>query len=120
MMSRLEKLGHASVAIAGCGGLGSNCAVALVRVGIGRLVLADFDVVTLGNLNRQYFFRDQVGMKKVEALRDNLLRIDPRVTLDIHDLRLDPDAVRRLFAGCDVVVEAFDRADQKKIGRAHV
>ena len=59
-------------------GLGSNCAVALARIGIGRLIIADFDVVTESNLNRQYYFCDQVGMKKVEALKDNLIRINPK------------------------------------------
>ena len=45
-----------TVGIAGCGGLGSNCAVALARVGVGTLVVADFDRVEVSNLNRQYFF----------------------------------------------------------------
>jgi sulfur carrier protein ThiS adenylyltransferase len=56
------------VGIAGAGGLGSNCAAALVRSGIGALVIADFDVVTESNLNRQFYFRDQVGMQKTAAL----------------------------------------------------
>jgi sulfur carrier protein ThiS adenylyltransferase len=58
------------IGIAGCGGLGSNCAVALSRVGIGRLILVDFDVVELSNLNRQYYFRDQIGLLKTEALTE--------------------------------------------------
>ena len=49
------------VGIAGAGGLGSNCAVALARVGIGTLIIADFDVVSESNLNRQYYFYDQIG-----------------------------------------------------------
>jgi sulfur carrier protein ThiS adenylyltransferase len=53
--------GKFTVGIAGCGGLGSNCAVALARSGVGRLVLADFDCVERSNLNRQYFFLSQVG-----------------------------------------------------------
>ena len=55
-----EHLSHFSAGIAGCGGLGSNCAVALARCGIGKLVLADFDVIQESNLNRQYFFFDQI------------------------------------------------------------
>ena len=70
-------LGSACVGIAGAGGLGSNCAMHLVRSGIGKLVIADFDTVNESNLNRQFFFRDQVGRVKVEALRENLLRINP-------------------------------------------
>jgi sulfur carrier protein ThiS adenylyltransferase len=103
------------VGIAGCGGLGSNCAVALARVGLGTLVLADFDVVTAGNLNRQYFFTDQVGMKKVAALAANIDRINPGVKVVCHDIHLDQENIPAVFAGCDVVVEAFDLAGEKEI-----
>ena len=53
------------VGIAGAGGLGSNCAAHLVRAGMKKLVIADFDVVNESNLNRQFFFRNQLGQKKV-------------------------------------------------------
>lgn len=108
-----ERLAGFSIGIAGCGGLGSNCAVALARVGIGRLVLVDFDVVEPSNLNRQYFFRKQIGVPKVDALSENIRLIDPDVEMVTHLLKLDPDNIPRVFAGCDVVVEAFDLADQK-------
>lgn len=103
----------ARIGIAGCGGLGSNCAVALARVGIGTLVVADFDTVTEGNLNRQYYFLDQVGLKKCFTLRDNIRRINPSVKVVTHDIRLDSTNLGTVFSGCDVIVEAFDRADQK-------
>ncbi len=51
-----ERLKNKTVGIAGCGGLGSNCAVALARVGVGKLIIADFDIIEESNLNRQYFF----------------------------------------------------------------
>ncbi|MGB4572405.1 MAG: ThiF family adenylyltransferase, partial [Rectinemataceae bacterium] len=54
----------ARVGIAGAGGLGSNCAAALVRSGIGALVVVDFDVVSEANLDRQFYFHDQVGRPK--------------------------------------------------------
>ncbi|TSA30013.1 MAG: sulfur carrier protein ThiS adenylyltransferase ThiF [Bacteroidetes bacterium] len=110
-----QRLRRKSVGIAGCGGLGSNCAVALARVGVGRLVIVDFDAVTVSNLNRQYFFLDQIGMKKVEALRENIRRIDPAIGVEVADVKLTPDLLPGLFASCDVVVEAFDRADQKEM-----
>ncbi len=103
------------VGIAGCGGLGSNCAVALVRAGVGTLVLADFDIVTEGNLNRQYYFVDQVGEKKTEALRENILRINPEVTIFTNDLKVTRENAATIFQGCEVVVEAFDLADQKEM-----
>lgn len=113
----LEKIYDAlkmkKVGIAGCGGLGSNCAVALARVGVGTLVVADFDVVTKGNLNRQYYFLDQVGMTKTGALTDTIHRIDPEVNVIACGVRLTPAIIPTIFDGCDVIVEAFDLADQK-------
>ena len=111
----LPGLKDKTVGIAGCGGLGSNCAVALARVGIGKLILVDFDVVTESNLNRQYFFHDQVGMKKVIALRDNIHRIYSGVEVEIHDIYLQAEEVIKLYSACDVIVEAFDKAEAKEM-----
>ena len=106
----LEK---AKIGVAGLGGLGSNVLSHLVRAGIRRFVAADFDVVSASNLNRQFFFADQVGRKKTEALAENLRRIAPDLELDFRDLRLTEENTQDLFADCDVVVEAFDKADAK-------
>ena len=108
-----ERLSKKSVGIAGCGGLGSNCAVALARVGVGHLVIADFDIIDRSNLNRQYFFLDQVGEKKAFALRDNLARIDPAVKVTALDVMLDEENIISIFRNCDVIVEAFDQAEMK-------
>ena len=106
----LEKV---RIGVAGAGGLGSNCAMHLVRSGIRHLVVADFDVVGESNLNRQFFFRDQLGMKKVDALKANLLRIDPEADVLAVDVRLDAASTRELFEDCDIVVEAFDVVEAK-------
>ena len=106
-------LESARIGIAGAGGLGSNCAMHLVRAGVRRLTVADFDVVNESNLNRQFFFRDQLGAKKVEALKANLLRIDPEADIRAVDVKLDAASAQELFADCDIVVEAFDVADSK-------
>ncbi len=106
----LEKV---RIGVAGAGGLGSNCAMHLVRSGIRHLVVADFDVVGESNLNRQFFFRDQLGMKKVDALKANLLRIDPEADVQAVDVRLDAASTRELFEDCDIVVEAFDAVEAK-------
>lgn len=104
-----------NVGIAGCGGLGSNCAVALARVGIGKLIICDFDIIVESNLNRQYFFYDQLGFKKALALKENISRINPEVIVDAYDIKLDHKNTIELFADCDVIVEAFDSADMKKM-----
>ena len=107
------RLEQAMVGIAGAGGLGSNVAAHLVRAGVRRLVIADFDVVSPSNLNRQFFSRDQVGRRKVEALAENLRRIEPGLELTLHDVRLDAANLPPLFGACDVVVEAFDNVESK-------
>ena len=106
-------LESARIGIAGAGGLGSNCAMHLVRAGVTHLTVVDFDVVNESNLNRQFFFRDQIGQKKVEALKENLLRIEPDVDIKAVDLRLDTASTRSVFADCAIVVEAFDVVDAK-------
>ena len=101
------------VGIAGAGGLGSNCAMHLVRSGVKHITIVDFDVVNESNLNRQFFFRDQIGQKKVEAIKANLLRIEPDADIRAVDMRLDASSAREVFADCGIVVEAFDAVDAK-------
>lgn len=110
-----EILQSKTVGIAGAGGLGSNCAISLARVGIGKLVICDFDVVSETNLNRQYYFVDQIGYPKVTALRTNITRVNPRVNVHIHHAKLNPELVVSYFKDCDVIVEAFDLAEMKKM-----
>lgn len=107
------RLKRAAVGIAGAGGLGSAVAVALARIGVGRLVIADFDVVEPSNLNRQQYFIDQIGSYKVDALIENLRRINPYVSVEAHPVLLGPGNIADIFSGCSLVVEAFDRADMK-------
>jgi sulfur carrier protein ThiS adenylyltransferase len=109
-----EKLQKSTVGIAGCGGLGSNAAVALVRAGIGRLILADHDTVEASNLNRQHYFQGDIGKPKVEALAAHLRAINPDVDLALQDIELTPGVIAPIFADADLLIEAFDSADRKK------
>ena len=110
-----ERLGSRTIGIAGAGGLGSNCAVALARVGIGKLIIADFDIVSKSNLNRQYYFYKQIGQKKVQALKENILKINPDVAVAAIEILLVAQNIPSIFKDCDVIVEAFDKADQKEM-----
>jgi len=101
--------------IAGAGGLGSNCAIALARSGIGTLVICDFDVVESSNLNRQYYFRDQIGQPKTVALKKNIHSIDPEIKVITHSGMLDRMNIPTVFSGCDIIVEAFDSAEMKEM-----
>jgi len=111
----LKKVRSAKVGIAGAGGLGSNCALNLIRVGFENLTIVDFDRVEAANLDRQFYFLDQVGMDKVEALKINLLRINSGLNLNIIKKKIEKDNVRDIFAGCDVVAECLDTAVCKKM-----
>lgn len=102
------------VGIAGVGGIGSNVAVNLVRAGCTSLLLVDFDRVDSSNLNRQFYFADQVDSSKVDVLRANLLRIAPDANIEVRDLRLDAVNIVETFAGCQVLVEGFDDPEAKK------
>ena len=108
-----RKIKNSVVGIAGLGGLGSSIAMALARVGLGTLILVDFDFVEPSNLNRQQYFIDQIGMKKVEALQVTLSRINPYVKIQPHHEKITRHNVERIFSAAEVVVEAFDRADHK-------
>lgn len=76
-----SKLKGKKVAIVGVGGLGATCAEILTRCGIGRIALFDFDKLEEANLNRLIFKTDQVGMYKVEALKDYLLAANPEIEI---------------------------------------
>ncbi|MCB9001791.1 MAG: sulfur carrier protein ThiS adenylyltransferase ThiF [Bacteroidales bacterium] len=108
-------LSNVTIGIAGAGGLGSNVAMTLTRAGIGKLIIADFDVVSESNLNRQFYFRSQIGQKKVEALKANLLNINPDVKVISFDVRLNEDNISEIFSTVDVMVEAVDNAEMKKL-----
>lgn len=112
--ARRARLASARVGVAGAGGLGSNCAVLLARSGIRRLVIADPDVVSLSNLNRQHFFPRHLGLPKVEALGGVLRELNPGLDLTLVPEALDGPAACALFDGCDVVVEAVDDPAAKK------
>ena len=107
------KLHNAKVAIAGLGGLGSNIAVMLARSGIGKLLLVDFDVVDVTNLNRQMYFIPQLGKPKAEALPELLYQINPYAACESVCVKVTPENVRELFYDYPIVCEAFDCPDQK-------
>lgn len=111
----LQRLQQPRIGIAGAGGLGSNCAQLLVRAGFKRLVVVDYDQVDASNLNRQFFFPDQIGLPKVVALAANLLRINQDLDLRILETMIEAGNVHCLFADCDAVVECVDNALTKKM-----
>jgi len=79
-----------TVGIAGAGGLGSNCAVALARSGVGKIIISDFDIISESNLNRQYYYFDQIGQHKAYTISDNIYFIDPEIKVEAHQVKLGP------------------------------
>lgn len=110
-----QALAGYTVGIAGLGGLGSNIAVSLARLGIAGLVLVDYDLVEESNLNRQYYFRDQLGQKKTQALAENIGRIDEGVRLRTLDMKLDKTNSYESFQDVDILVEALDGPEDKSM-----
>lgn len=110
-----QKVQAAKIGIAGAGGLGSNCAAMLVRCGFRRLKIVDFDKVSPANLDRQFFFADQVGMDKVRALKASLERINDALRIETSAKRIGPSDIKELFGDCDAVAECLDAAEEKSM-----
>lgn len=110
-----EKLKRAVVGIAGLGGLGSLVGVALSRAGVGQLIIADFDRVESSNLSRQQYFTNQIGKNKVDAMIENLQRINPNVKVKGHKKKLNARNVPEVFAKAQVIAECFDEAQEKQM-----
>lgn len=113
---RVEKILHdSSVAVAGLGGLGSHVAFALTRVGVGKLILIDFDTVDISNLNRQEYRIQHIGLPKTEALKEQLLEINPYMEIETHFIKMDEGNAAPLLEGADVICEAFDSPEAKSM-----
>lgn len=118
--AQLEALRNAHIAVVGLGGLGSNIAVALTRLGIGHLYLYDFDRVELSNLNRQYYFLGDIGKYKTDALVAHLRQINPYADLHAQAVRVTPENIPTLLGSCDLICEALDAAESKAMLASNV
>lgn len=107
-----KKLEKAHVCICGLGGLGSHVAVILARLGVGHLHLIDFDQVELSNIHRQNYTLEQIGMKKTQACKQNIERINPYIEITISDEKITENNYQRLIQE-DIICEAFDQANTK-------
>lgn len=108
-----EALSEAKVAVAGLGGLGSNIAVSLARIGVGHMHLIDFDRVDITNLNRQQYFIHQIGMYKTDAIKENLHRINPYLDVHTDCIKIQEKNICELFAPDEYICEAFDVPEYK-------
>ena len=110
-----DKIKQAVIGIAGCGGLGSNAAIALARIGVKKLVIADFDIVEHSNLNRQQFFFTDIGKNKTDALEAHIHKINPFVIIEKHLIKLTLKNIFDVFNECPIIIEAFDKVSEKSM-----
>lgn len=106
---------NARVGIAGAGGIGSNLALNLARVGVGNIHIIDFDNVELVNLNRQNFFLSDVGRLKIEALKEKILAINPFINVVCQNIKITPQNAIEIFQNDEIVCEAFDDENAKSM-----
>ena len=105
----MEKLHHSHVAVFGLGGVGSWCAEALARSGIGELTLIDRDTVSRTNINRQLCATEStVGLPKTEVMRARLLDIDPDLKVNVITGHYDAEHREDFFADYDFIVDCID------------
>lgn len=110
-----KKVKIGKVAIAGLGGLGSNIAIMLARIGVGNLLLVDFDVVEPSNLNRQSYNMSHLGMPKTIALKRQIEDINPFIKVEIQNIKVTKENVAELFHDYEIICEAFDKPETKSM-----
>ena len=103
------RLGSASVAVVGAGGLGCPVLLYLAAAGVGRLTVIDDDVVSLSNLQRQVIYRtEDVGRSKAEVAAERVLALDPGLDVQVHVARLSPDNALGVLGNHDLVIDGTD------------
>lgn len=111
----IELLSHKTVALFGLGGVGGNAAEALVRSGIGKLLLIDNDSVSASNLNRQLVaLHSTVGQSKTSALAARLRDINPAVVIEEYPMFYLPDNADAVdLTQCDYIIDCIDTTSAK-------
>jgi len=109
-----RRLKAARVLVVGAGGLGAPVLAYLAAAGVGMLGIVDDDTVSLSNLQRQVIHgTDALGRSKAESARDAILRINPHVGIELHQLRLTPENAPALVAGYDLVIDGTDNFETR-------
>ncbi|MDT4931226.1 MAG: sulfur-carrier protein adenylyltransferase/sulfurtransferase [Pseudonocardiales bacterium] len=108
-MDGQKRLKNAKVLCIGAGGLGSPALMYLAAAGVGTLGIVEFDEVDESNLQRQIIHgQSDIGRSKAESARDSVLEINPLVTVNVHETRLDSSNVLEIFADYDLIVDGTD------------
>lgn len=113
-----SRLTDSTVAVFGLGGVGSHCAEALARSGIGTLFLIDSDTVAPSNINRQSIaLISTIGKKKTDVLKEKITDINPDCRVFLCDSFVLPENIDTVFSACpkkpDYIIDAIDTASAK-------
>ena len=113
----MQRLARTRVILFGVGGVGSWCAEALVRSGVGHLTMVDFDRVDVTNVNRQLMATSTtVGQVKVDALRQRLLTINPQAdVVAVQQTYTQETADQFVLDDYDYVIDAIDSLPDKAL-----
>ena len=104
------RLKQSTVAVIGAGGLGSAALQALALTGVGRLIIFDFDRVSLSNLHRQALYRhSDLGKSKVQVAKQRLSELNPWVDVDVYEHALRRYADLEKLQGADLIMDCTDR-----------
>lgn len=110
----IDKIARKHITIVGVGGVGGYVAVMLVRAGIEKIKLIDFDTVSSSNINRQVVAEiDTIGRVKVEVLKEKLLKINDKIEIEVIKERICEDNICKLIKNTDIVVDAIDSVKDK-------
>ncbi len=111
----LDKLKNSKVAVFGIGGVGTYAVEALVRSGVGKLVLIDDDCICLTNINRQlHATRKTIGKPKVEVMRDRILDINPKAEVTMYQKFYLPESAEEMIHDdYDYIIDAIDTVKGK-------
>ncbi len=109
-----QKLKLARVLVIGAGGLGAPVLLYLAAAGVGTLGIVEDDHVALSNLQRQVIHgTEDIGAPKGESARAAIARVNPNVSVSLHNIRLNVDNAAELIRGYDLVIDGSDNFETR-------
>ena len=119
-----SRLSSSVVAVFGLGGVGSHCAEALARSGVGTLFFIDSDTVAPSNINRQSIaLLSTVGQKKTDVMKEKIADINPECSVFTSSAFVLPENLREVFSSCpvkpDYIIDAIDTVSAKLAHAVH-
>lgn len=111
----IDRLSKSTVALFGVGGVGSYAAEALARTGLGKIILIDYDIIDITNINRQIHATTKtIGLYKVDVMKERLLDINPEMEVVVYKEKYNEDTKDVLISpDYDYIIDAIDMISSK-------